>query len=121
MRPPMKLLLHTMATPELSPIQALDLALSLQLDGIDIICQDQYFCGLSTKASISEAQVLCRAARERGLIIGALTPYEQDFHNNPNAPALDRLRHAIELAGALGAGNVRILAGREADNETFDI
>ena len=43
----MGLLLHTMATPELDPVGALQLAARLGFDGLELICQDNYPCGIS--------------------------------------------------------------------------
>lgn len=110
----MRLLLHTMATPELTPLEALDLAQTLELDGIDLICQANYRSGLAPDARIEDAHHLRHEASRRGLVVAALTPYEKRINS---ADDLERtagvaaLVHAVDLAEALGAGSVRILAG----------
>jgi L-ribulose-5-phosphate 3-epimerase len=107
-----------MATPELSVVEALDLASELGLDGIDLVCQGKYRCGIATDAAIKDAHGLKRAAADRGLIIGALTPYEKGFNRGDReerALAVANLAHAVRLAEALGAGSVRVLAGDEVE------
>ncbi|RDJ22262.1 sugar phosphate isomerase/epimerase [Bosea caraganae] len=117
----MRLLLHTMATPELDPVGALDLALELGLDGLDLICQAGYRCAIAPDAPIEAARALRGEADRRGLVIGALTPYEKRFNSpveSERDAAVASLRHAIDLADALGAGSVRVFGGAEvADGE----
>ena len=43
----MKIVGHTMGTPEATVIEAIDLFAHLGLDGIEIICSDDYPCGLN--------------------------------------------------------------------------
>ncbi|MFC3321328.1 sugar phosphate isomerase/epimerase family protein [Mesorhizobium cantuariense] len=120
----MRLLLHTMATPELTPVQALDRAMELRLDGLDLICQAGYRCAIAPDASLSEARALRAEAERRGVAIAALTPYEKRI-NSPDphqrAEAVTALCHAVDLAEALGAASLRILAGEAvADREWQD-
>ncbi|MBS7699984.1 MULTISPECIES: sugar phosphate isomerase/epimerase [unclassified Chelatococcus] len=120
----MRLLLHTMATPELDPIAALDLAAELQLDGLDLICQADYRCALPPDAPIETARSLRAEAQRRGLVIGALTPYEKRV-NHPLARERDEavasLVHAIDLAEALGATSVRVFGGAEVRDDDWTI
>ncbi len=117
----MRILLHTMATPNLDPVGAMDLVRELELDGIDLISQSGYRCGLDPDASAEQAKALAKAAAERNVAIRALTPYCKAI-NDPddtirNAAIAD-FERAIANAAALGALNVRVLAGNEvaADN-----
>ncbi len=107
-------LLHTMATPELTPLEALDLAQTLELDGIDLICQANYRSALAPDARIEEAHHLRRQASQRQLVVAALTPYEKRINSaddTERAAGTRALVHAVDLAAALGARSVRILAG----------
>lgn len=120
----MRLLLHTMATPELDPAGALALAQELELDGIDLICQSGYRCGIAPDASLDVARALREEADRRGLVISALTPYEKRF-NSPLASereeAVASLVHAIDLAEALGAASVRVFGGAEVPDAEWNV
>lgn len=120
----MRLLLHTMATPELDPVEALDLARELGLDGLDLICQAGYRCAIAPDAAIATARALHDEADKHGLVIAALTPYEKRFNSSSDSErdeAVASLIHAIDLADALGAGSVRILGGVEVDDEAWPV
>jgi L-ribulose-5-phosphate 3-epimerase len=112
----MRILLHTMATPNLGPIGAIDLARELELDGIDLILQSNYRCSLDPAASSADVQAIADAAADRRTPIRALTPYYKSI-NDPDerirGDAIAGFRRAIEHAAALGAENVRVLAGSE--------
>ncbi|RDJ20321.1 sugar phosphate isomerase/epimerase [Bosea caraganae] len=115
----MRLLLHTMATPELDPVGALDLTRELGLDGLDLICQAGYRCAIAPDAPIEAARTIRTEADKRGLVIGALTPYEKRFNSSSDSErdeAVASLRHAIDLADALGARSVRVFGGAEVDH-----
>lgn len=120
----MRLLLHTMATPELDPIEALNLAKDLKLDGLDLICQAGYRCAIAPDAPLEIARELRVEAESRGLVIAALTPYEKRF-NLPLAgeceAAVASLIHAIDLAEALGAASVRVFGGTEVPDDEWGI
>jgi sugar phosphate isomerase/epimerase len=110
----MRLLLHTMATPDMKPVQALDLARELRLDGIDLICQAGYRCAIAPDARLSEARALKAEANRRSIAIAALTPYEKRINSaeaRQRVHGMAALCHAVDLAEALGATSVRILAG----------
>lgn len=110
----MRFLLHTMATPDLTPAEALDLAAELGLDGLDLICQAGYRCALRPDAPLEAARALRAEAEGRGLSIAALTPYEKRVnHPDPaeREAALLGLSHAIDLAAALGATSIRLFGG----------
>lgn len=119
----MRLLLHTMATPQMTPVEALDLAARLGFDGIDLITQENYRCALKPRADLNEARALARAAAERGVAIGALTPYCKEL--NATDPArrvetVEAFRRAIEQAAALGASGVRVLAGTDIGEDEWE-
>jgi sugar phosphate isomerase/epimerase len=117
------MLLHTMATPDMSPTQALDFAQELELDGLDLICQADYRCAIAPDAPIEVARQLRQEADARGLVIGAMTPYEKRS-NSPSATernlALDAFCHAIDLGAALGARSVRVFAGAGVEDRDWE-
>jgi len=119
----MRLLLHTMATPSLTPIEAFDLAARLGFDGIDLVCQAGYACAIPPDASVAAARELRRAAEARGLVIAALTPYEKRTNaadENERRAGVAALAHAIDLAEALGATSLRILAGMAVEDDAWE-
>ncbi len=119
----MRLLLHTMATPHLDPVEALDLAVRLDFDGVDLISQANYRCGLAPDASAAQARALASAAADRGTAIRSLTPYLKELASpDPavRAATVDGFKRAIEHAAILGATNVRVLAGAEVGPDDWE-
>lgn len=119
----MKLLLHTMATPKLDPIGAIELAKELGYDGVDLVTQANYRCGLDPHAPVEEARAIARAAAERGMPILALSPYDKainDADGVVRAQAMAGFRRAIEHAAAIGADKVRVLAGNEVPDAKWE-
>lgn len=105
-----------MATPHLDPIGALDLAVSLGFDGVDMISQTGYRCGLDPAASAAEVKTMAAAAAARNIPIRALTPYFKELNAMDRAvrsATIDGFKRAIEHASILGASSVRVLAGTE--------
>jgi L-ribulose-5-phosphate 3-epimerase len=112
----MRILLHTMATPHLEPLAALDLARELDFDGIDLITQVGYRCALDPGASDAEARGLAAEADRRNMPIRALTPYLKELNSPDRAireATVKGLRRAVEHAAILGASSVRVLAGAD--------
>jgi L-ribulose-5-phosphate 3-epimerase len=110
----MGILFHTMATPALDPVAAIDLAARLGFDGIELICQQDYRCGVSPDIALDDATALGNIARQRAVPITVLSAYEKRIANpaaDIRAAAVERLSRSIEVAAALGASGVRILAG----------
>jgi len=105
---------HTMGTPELALDQAVELFRQIGLDGIEVICQDGYPCGIPLSTPEFEAAAIGRAIRERGLQPVSLTPYTNAINaldTSERAAAVDELRRVITLAAAMGAQYVRIYGG----------
>jgi sugar phosphate isomerase/epimerase len=112
----MRILFHTMATPELTPIEAAELSAQLGFDGIELVCQAGYRCGIDPEASLEEACALGSMLGRLGAPVVALSPYEKriaDENEVTRQEAVSRLSHAVALAAALGARKLRILAGEE--------
>jgi sugar phosphate isomerase/epimerase len=118
----MRLLLHTMATPDLTPVEALDLAADLGLDGLDLVCQAGYKCALPPEASANDARFLRDEADRRGLVIAAFTPYEKRINSvdqGERTAAISSLCHVVDLADILGATSIRILAGTDVPDSEW--
>ncbi|WP_129664088.1 sugar phosphate isomerase/epimerase family protein [Phytoactinopolyspora endophytica] len=110
------LLLHSMATPDVGPVGCLESAHRLELDGIELIIDDEYRCGLRPAASRSEVNGVAGAAADLGLRVAALCPYTRDIDAESESDrwrAADELRRAVDLAAELGARHIRVLAGRD--------
>ena len=69
----MRVLMHTMATPALTPGAAVDFAATLGFDGVELVIQDGYRRGLPADATVADAAALGRAARDAGAPIVAVT------------------------------------------------
>jgi L-ribulose-5-phosphate 3-epimerase len=111
-----------MATPDREPLDAVILAAALGFDGVELICQANYRCGIDPAASLHDASELGVAARDLGAPIVVLSPYEKriaDVDENVRATALGHLEHVICMAAAMGARGVRILAGEEVGDDKF--
>lgn len=113
----MKIVGHTMGTPEATLLEAIDLFAELGLDGIEIICADDYSCGLHLESAQSDLHSIRRRAADAGLIIAGLAPYTKDM-NHPDAlareSAIADLKRAVDIAAALGCRAVRVFGGGEA-------
>jgi L-ribulose-5-phosphate 3-epimerase len=115
-------LLHTMATPDHEPLDAIMLAADLGFDGVELVCQANYRCGIDPAASLNDASELGVAARHRGAPIAILSPYEKriaDVDETVRATALRHLERVIGMAAAMGARGVRILAGEAVEDDEF--
>ena len=107
---------HTMGTPEYSVSEAIDLFARLEMEGIEAICHDEYRSAIRTDVSVAVLRELRRRAGGQGLHFAAITPYATDLNSrDPQVAAahVDLLLRAIEIAHALGAGCIRVYAGRE--------
>jgi len=118
----MKTCVHTMAFPDLKAAQAMEIVASIGYDGIDLICDDEYSCGVSLHPTGKELRALKKQASDCGLEIAALTPYVADIWvegDNRRGKSVEELQRCIDTAAELGAGSVRIMRGnvRPDDNE----
>jgi L-ribulose-5-phosphate 3-epimerase len=105
---------HTMGTPEYSLPEAIALFADIGLEGIEIVVQEEYCCGLAPRASSTEASRIGGLIRERGLEAVALTPYASAINSLSSAERkaqVEELRRVIDLAGLIQASFVRIYAG----------
>ena len=112
----MKIVGHTMGTPEATLPEAMDLFAELGLHGIEIICADDYPCGLDLEASQRNLSEIRQRAADAGLIFAGLVPYTKDT-NHPDALARQRaiadLKRAVNIAVALDCRAIRVFGGHE--------
>ncbi|MDX9981834.1 MAG: sugar phosphate isomerase/epimerase family protein [Lentisphaeria bacterium] len=109
----MELIGHTMATPGRTARQAIALFAELGLAGAELVCRDGM--ALPPDTSLDEARRLGDYARALGCPVRTVTPYAWEI--NSADPQLarahrDLLRHACDLAAALGARYVRAYGGK---------
>ena len=112
----MKIIGHTMGTPEASVLEAIELFESLGMDGIEIICADDYGCGITLETPAADLQDLRQRTSAAGLVVAGLVPYTKDM-NHPDASARDKavadLKRAVDMAVALDCPAVRVFGGHE--------
>ncbi|MBU2670201.1 sugar phosphate isomerase/epimerase [Actinoplanes bogorensis] len=105
---------HTLGTPDQTVPEALRLFRGAGLDAAEVILQDGYRSGIAPGDPRAVADAAAAATGE-GVDIVALTPYTMDI-NDPGetvrSRAVDELKHAVDVAGELGAGRIRVYAGR---------
>ena len=112
---------HTMGTPEYTVPEALELFKKIGLDGAEIVVQDDYKSGIPTICSKQELEQIAQKARELGIRVIALTPYNSHFNSldeGVRQKELEGIRTVIGYARYLGAEYIRIYAGNYAAGET---
>ena len=112
---------HTMGTPEYTVPEALELFKKIGLDGAEIVVQDDYKSGIPTICSKQALEQIAQKARELGIRIIALTPYNSHFNSldeDVRQKELEGIRRVIGYARYLGAEYIRIYAGNYAAGET---
>ncbi|MDY0943825.1 sugar phosphate isomerase/epimerase family protein [Priestia megaterium] len=116
----MKIAGHTMGTPELSLLEAIDLFADMGLDGIEIVVQDGYKSGFSPAAGKEEIIDVKKAAERRGLEIVCLTPYLSHYNSldeQVRQQEVKQLKKIIDQAQNLNASFIRIYGGSFKGNE----
>lgn len=108
------LLGHTLGTPGLSLIDALDLFAASGLDGAEVIWQDGYASAIPEDDDGRAVKATMDHARRLGLAIGCLTPYITELNSLDESVRqrdIDRLIASIHVAGQLEAPRVRVYGG----------
>lgn len=112
----MKIVGHTMAAPDATVAEAIDFFADLGLDGIEIICADDYRCAVNLETSAAELRALLERAADAGLAVAGLVPYAKDM-NQPEAGAREQavadLKRAVDIAVALKCRAIRVFGGHE--------
>jgi L-ribulose-5-phosphate 3-epimerase len=107
---------HTMGTPEMAPEEALAFFARIGCAGSEFVCQEGYRCGVTPALGAEARRRLRDAARDRGVPMVALTPYQTElasFDDTVRSAQVDGLIAAIRLAADLGAGVVRAYGSKE--------
>jgi len=114
----MKAAAHTMSTPRLELLPALDLYARLGFGGVEVLYTEGYRCALHPSSAEDELGPLRQRLGETGLRVAQLTPYANAFDDEDPAvrrAATAEIERCIDLAGRLGCGNVRLWAGQEPE------
>jgi sugar phosphate isomerase/epimerase len=114
------LLGHTLGTPDLSPIEALDLFARSGLDGAEFIWLDDYRGAIPESDDGTVAAQVKAHAEDLGLCIGALTPYVTELNSLDDtvyAREVRRLEQAIAVARSLDCNRIRVYAGKLLGDE----
>ena len=104
------LLGHTLGTPDLSPFEALDLFARAELDGAELIWQDDYRGAIPESDEGRVAEEVKAHADALGLRIGCLTPYVTKLNSldeDVRISEVGRLERAIRTAHALDCATCR--------------
>ena len=115
------LLGHTLGTPQIPLLEALDLFSESGLDGAELLWLDDYPSAIPESDDGSVAGSAKAAADLLGLRIGCLTPYVSDFNSldeDIRQREIGRLRRCIETAATVGATRIRIYGGTLMGGET---
>ena len=105
---------HTLGTPGYDLDEALRLFRTAGLDAAEVIYQDDYPAAISP-FDMKSAQRAATSAAAEGMPIVALTPYTTSINSLEPATwqqGLDEFRACIDAAQVVGAGLVRVYAGR---------
>jgi L-ribulose-5-phosphate 3-epimerase len=119
----MKIAGHTMGTPEYSLFDAINLFASIGFDGIEIIVQDDYSCGIPLHQPKKNLVELKTFSDDHGVKIPALTPYFSHFNSTNQsirAKEIEGVRRVFEIASIVGAKFIRIYAGNTSEPGSVD-
>ena len=108
------LLGHTLGTPDLTPVEALELFAASGLDGAEVIWQDGYRSAIPESDDGSVLRAVEAAARRLGLRIGCLTPYVTGLNSldeETRHGEIARMGSAIRTAAALECPRIRVYGG----------
>lgn len=117
------LLGHTLGTPSLTPLEALDLFAAADLDGAEIIWQDGYRAGIPENDDGEMVRAIRQRARDLGLTIGCLTPYVTELNSldeDVRQRDIARLAAAMRTAEALECPRMRVYGGTLLGHEPQD-
>lgn len=105
---------HTLGTPGMDVLEALELFAAAGLDAAELIWQQGYEAGLPERDGGRVVGAVERRARELGLGVCALTPYMSAINSLDDAERerdVERFRRCLADAARLGAPIVRVYAG----------
>jgi sugar phosphate isomerase/epimerase len=103
-----------MGTPHHQVKEAIELFTSLGFGGIEIICRDDYKCGVSPDTTEKEAKKLLEFASSHNMKFACLTPYITEL-NSPDSQKREKekeeMKKCIRLARYLDCKVVRAYGG----------
>lgn len=108
------LLGHTLGTPSLTALEALELFARAGLDGAEVIWQDDYLSAIPESDQGEVAAGVKRRAQELGLRIGCLTPYVTQLNSldeEVRQREIGRITRAIATAEGLECPRMRVYGG----------
>ncbi len=108
------LLGHTLGTPDLTLVEALELFAASGLDGAEVIWQNGYCSAIPEDDDGTAVATVRTHARRLGLTIGSLTPYVAEINSldeEVRQRDIRRLVAALHVAEELGATRVRVYGG----------
>lgn len=111
----MKIAAHTLACPELGLREALVLFAELGFDSVEILVDNDYPCAIPPRATDVDVTALRRHLDALGLTCTHVTPYVRELDHldeGRRRTSISAIEDAMRIAHRLGAGGVRILAGR---------
>lgn len=119
----MKIAGHTMGTPEYTLEEAARLFREIGMDGIEIVFQSGYKCGMSMDTTDEQAREYKALLDSQGLEAVCITPYPSDF-NSPLKEEREAVKReiyrCIELCRIMNARFIRIYGGRQLTGDYTD-
>ncbi len=112
---------HTMGTPDLTVLQAIEMFGRIGLEGAEIVVQDDYGCGIPYNASWEFLRQIKETAEKAGVEIVCLTPYYSRYNNLDDMvrqETIAGLKRVVDYAQYLGAQYIRIYGGEFFPGET---
>jgi len=114
---------HTMGTPERTLEEAARLFANIGMDGIEIVFQKDYKCGLSIQTTDQEAKRFKSLFDSIGIEAICLTPYPSDFNSLIEAQrddACSEVFRCIQIGKILGTKYIRIYGGKQLTGDYTD-
>ena len=105
---------HTMGTPNMDVDNAIVFFAGIGLDGVDLICADDYRCAVPLDMTDAEVRRLRDLLARAGLELANLTPYAKRLNAadpTERANNVDIMSKAIRLAARLGCPSLRLWSG----------
>ncbi len=112
---------HTMGTPEYTVTEAIRLFSQIGAEGAEIVVQDDYRSGLPCDCDKSTLQAVKDCAKESGIQIVCLTPYNSRFNSldeEVRKSEVAAIEKVIDYCDFLGADRIRIYGGNLSAGET---
>lgn len=116
----MKIVGHTMGTPEYTLNEAAELFSAMKLDAIEVIFQENYKCALNWQTTDEELKTYKERFDSLKLEVSCIVCYASDYNlpdDERRNAAVKECRHCIHIAHILGARFIRIYGGTFLDGD----